>query len=71
MNIDGMGEETVELFYNKGLIRNIADLYTLQISDMAELERWVRNRPGVLPMVFRLQPKFLSRGFSFRWELGL
>jgi len=39
MNIDGMGEETVELFYNTGLIRNVADLYTLQISDMAQLER--------------------------------
>jgi DNA ligase (NAD+) len=27
MNIDGMGEETVELFYNKGLIKDVADLY--------------------------------------------
>lgn len=29
MNIDGMGEETVELFYRKGLIKDIADLYTI------------------------------------------
>lgn len=39
MNIDGMGEETVELFYNKGLIKNSADLYTLQIREVASLER--------------------------------
>lgn len=39
MNIDGMGEETVELFYNKGLIKDIADLYSLEMTQIAELER--------------------------------
>jgi DNA ligase (NAD+) len=39
MNIDGMGEETVELFYNKELIRNVADLYALSVDEMANLER--------------------------------
>lgn len=39
MNIDGMGEETVELFYNKGMISNIADLYNLKTEDIAVLER--------------------------------
>lgn len=39
MNIDGMGEETVELFYNKGLIKDIAHLYSLEMTQIAELER--------------------------------
>ncbi len=39
MNIDGMGEETVELFYNRGMISNIADLYNLKAEDIAVLER--------------------------------
>jgi DNA ligase (NAD+) len=39
MNIDGMGEETVELFYSKGMIANVADLYQLKIEDIAALER--------------------------------
>ncbi|MCF8362835.1 MAG: NAD-dependent DNA ligase LigA [Prolixibacteraceae bacterium] len=39
MDVDGMGEETVELFFNKGLVNNIADLYRLKIEDIASLER--------------------------------
>ncbi|PKL77015.1 MAG: hypothetical protein CVV27_07330, partial [Candidatus Melainabacteria bacterium HGW-Melainabacteria-1] len=39
MNIDGMGEETVELFYNQGLIKNVADLYTLKAEEIAGLDR--------------------------------
>ena len=29
LDIDGLGSETVSLFYNAGLISNIADLYRL------------------------------------------
>jgi DNA ligase (NAD+) len=29
MDIDGLGDETIETFYQKGLIRHISDLYTL------------------------------------------
>ncbi|MDA3930425.1 MAG: NAD-dependent DNA ligase LigA [Prolixibacteraceae bacterium] len=39
MDIDGMGEETVELFYNEGMIKNVADLYALNPTDIAGLER--------------------------------
>ena len=39
MNIDGMGPETVEQFYNVGLIKNIADLYDLHAADLQLLER--------------------------------
>ena len=39
MNIDGLGEETVDAFYNEGLIKNVADLYKLKLNDIAVLDR--------------------------------
>ena len=30
MNIDGLGDETIEVFYKKGLVRHISDLYSLK-----------------------------------------
>lgn len=39
MNIDGLGPETVDLFYRLGLIKNIADLYNLTCEDIKGLER--------------------------------
>lgn len=39
MNIEGLGPETVDLFYQEGLIHDIADLYTLQTADIYRLER--------------------------------
>ena len=39
MNIDGLGEETIDLLYRNGLARNIADLYRLKLIDLAMLER--------------------------------
>ncbi|TCO09205.1 NAD-dependent DNA ligase LigA [Natronoflexus pectinivorans] len=29
LDIDGLGEETIELFYKKGLIKDVSDLYTI------------------------------------------
>ena len=39
MNIN-MGPETVEDLYEAGYVKNAADLYTLEISDLLRLERW-------------------------------
>ena len=39
MNIDGLGPETIDMFYRKGLIANAADLYTLTADDIKDLER--------------------------------
>ena len=39
MNIDGLGEETIDLFYRKGLLHNIADIYDLKLEDIAVQER--------------------------------
>lgn len=39
MNIEGLGPETVDLFYQEGMIHNVADLYHLQTTDICQLER--------------------------------
>ena len=39
MNIDGLGAETVDLFYEKGLVRNVADLYALTFDQIVDLDR--------------------------------
>jgi len=39
MNIDGLGQETIDLLYTEGLIKNIADIYDLQKEQISRLER--------------------------------
>lgn len=43
MNIDGIGEETAELMFSHGLIKNIADLYDLRHEQLVELERFANR----------------------------
>ena len=38
MDIEGLGEETVDLLYNKGLVINFADLYDLSFEQIVSLE---------------------------------
>ncbi len=39
MNIDGIGSETVDLFFQKGLIKDFTDLYSLKANDISVLDR--------------------------------
>lgn len=39
MDIEGLGEETIDLLYQKGLLHNIADIYSLRQVDIAAQER--------------------------------
>ncbi|PWE00140.1 NAD-dependent DNA ligase LigA [Marinilabilia rubra] len=39
MNIDGLGSETINLLFNKELVRTIPDLYRLRASQLITLER--------------------------------
>ncbi len=39
MNIEGLGEETVDLLFSKRMIRTFADLYDLRKEDLIPLER--------------------------------
>lgn len=40
MNIDGIGEETAEILFATGLVKNIADIYTLTKEKLMTLERF-------------------------------
>lgn len=39
MNIDGLGEETVQLLYDNGLVKDFSDLYDLRREDISVLPR--------------------------------
>lgn len=39
MNIDGLGPETVDTFYQSGLIKDVADLYNLKADDIKNRDR--------------------------------
>ena len=39
MNIDGLGSETIAMLYDRGLIHDVADLYTLTVGKLARMER--------------------------------
>ena len=39
MNIDGLGAETIDLLYQKGLARDVADLYDLTFDQVVNLDR--------------------------------
>lgn len=39
MNIDGIGEETTELLFDCGLVKNIADLYDLKYDNLLGLDK--------------------------------
>ena len=43
MDIDGLGEETIELLYEKGFINSIADLYELKKEPLIPLERFAEK----------------------------
>lgn len=43
MNIDGLGPQLIELLLGEGLIRDVADLYTLKAEDVEPLERMGRK----------------------------
>ena len=39
MDIDGLGDKIVDQLVDKGLVKDVADLYSLKLDDVAELER--------------------------------
>jgi DNA ligase (NAD+) len=44
VDIDGFSEKTVELFYEKGLIKSISDIYKLKRDDLLALEGWKEKK---------------------------
>jgi len=39
MDVDGLGEKIVDQLVDKGMVKDVADLYSLKLEDVAELER--------------------------------
>jgi DNA ligase (NAD+) len=39
MNIDGLGEKIVDQLVEKGMVKDVADLYSLKLEEVADLER--------------------------------
>src|SRR5271155_4411634 len=39
MDIDGLGDKIVDQLVDKGMVKDVADLYSLKLDDVAELER--------------------------------
>ncbi len=44
MNIDGLGEETIDLLYEQGLVKNIADLYELSFDQLFALDTFKEKK---------------------------
>ncbi|MGD0775730.1 MAG: NAD-dependent DNA ligase LigA [Candidatus Solibacter sp.] len=62
MNIDGMGEALVDQLVDRGIVRNIADLYDLTIGDLMSLERMgVKSAGNVIRNIDRSRANPLPR----------
>jgi DNA ligase (NAD+) len=48
MNIDGLGEKIVDQLVEKGMVRDVSDLYRLKASELEELERMGRKSSETL-----------------------
>jgi DNA ligase (NAD+) len=49
MNIESLGEGKVELLFEKGLVRNVADLYDLKYDDLLGLEKVIQTEDSDKP----------------------
>ncbi len=43
MDIDGLGEETIELLFSKGLLKDSSDLYSLKVDDLLPLDGFAQK----------------------------
>jgi len=48
MNIEGLGEVSAAQLLEKGLVRSVADLYSLKLDDLMNLERWAEKSSRTL-----------------------
>ncbi|MDR0686595.1 MAG: NAD-dependent DNA ligase LigA [Dysgonamonadaceae bacterium] len=48
MNIDGLGSEKIGRLYESGLVRNVADIYSLTVSDLTALDLWAEKSAVML-----------------------
>lgn len=69
MDIEGLGEKNIELFYSKGLIRHFADIYTLKKEDLLALPRFgEKSVQNLLEAIEKSKTTTLAR---FIFSLGI
>lgn len=68
-NIDGMGEKIVEQLLDEGLIKNVADIFTLKLGDLEALERFATKSAQNLIEAIENSKKITLAKFIF--SLGI
>ncbi len=69
MDIEGLGEKTIEQFMNEGLVRDPADLYELTVGDVLPLERFAEtSAANIVSAVAKARQASLPR---FLYALGI
>ena len=62
MDIEGLGEVLVEQLVDKGLVKDVADLYSLRLEDVAALERMAeKSASNVLAQIAASKERGLAR----------
>ena len=62
MNIEGLGDKHIDQFVEKGVIKDVADLYSLKKEDIAELERWAdKSAQNLLEQIEKSKDTTLAR----------
>jgi DNA ligase (NAD+) len=69
MNIDGLGEKVVDQLVEKNMVKDVADLYSLKVEEVADLERMAeRSAQNLLDEIEISKKNSLSRLF---YALGI
>ncbi|MGB9713127.1 MAG: NAD-dependent DNA ligase LigA [Dissulfurimicrobium hydrothermale] len=69
MDIDGLGPKVAEQMITAGLVREVADLYTLKLSDLTSLERFAeKSARNLLAAIEKSKKTTLAR---FIYALGI
>jgi DNA ligase (NAD+) len=62
MDIEGIGEKSVDLFLERGLLRDYASLYELKKDDVASIERWgEKSAESLVAQIEKSKTNELSR----------
>lgn len=69
LNIEGLGEKNVELFYSKGLLKNLTDIFRLKKEDLLKLPRFKeKSASNIIEAIEKSKNTTLSR---FIFGLGI
>ena len=70
MNIEGLGEGTIDLLYYNKKIKNYADLYSLKKNEIIGLEKWLDNENAGLKYKDELQVDLTKAIFALSKKWG-